>query len=108
MKRGEVWWVNSDPAVGGESRKRRPFVGISGRLAEQNDLIGPELQAVCQGRPINPRLEVGAQPLGRAMEDALLPHTVIERYVRRAAGRSRAAELDLQARHDLAVGHHPA
>ena len=29
MQRGEVWWVNFDPAVGGEIRKQRPAVIIS-------------------------------------------------------------------------------
>lgn len=29
MKRGEVWWVNFDPAVGGEVRKHRPAVIVS-------------------------------------------------------------------------------
>ena len=29
MKRGEVWWVNFDPSVGGEARKRRPAVIVS-------------------------------------------------------------------------------
>ena len=29
MKRGEVWWVNFDPPVGGEIRKRRPAVIMS-------------------------------------------------------------------------------
>jgi mRNA interferase MazF len=29
MKRGEVWWVNFDPSVGGEIRKQRPAVIIS-------------------------------------------------------------------------------
>ena len=29
MNRGEVWWVNFEPAVGGEIRKRRPAVIIS-------------------------------------------------------------------------------
>ena len=29
MQRGEVWWVNFDPSVGGEIRKRRPAVIIS-------------------------------------------------------------------------------
>ncbi len=29
MKRGEVWWVNFDPSVGGEARKRRPAVIMS-------------------------------------------------------------------------------
>jgi len=29
MKRGEVWWVNFEPAVGGEVRKQRPAVIVS-------------------------------------------------------------------------------
>lgn len=29
MKRGEVWWVNFEPAIGGEVRKQRPAVIIS-------------------------------------------------------------------------------
>jgi mRNA interferase MazF len=29
MIRGEVWWVNFEPAVGGEIRKRRPAVIMS-------------------------------------------------------------------------------
>jgi mRNA interferase MazF len=29
MKRGEVWWVNFDPSVGGEIRKQRPAIVLS-------------------------------------------------------------------------------
>ena len=29
MKRGEVWWVNFDPSVGGEIRKKRSAVILS-------------------------------------------------------------------------------
>ena len=29
MKRGEVWWVCSDPSLGGEVRKKRPAVIVS-------------------------------------------------------------------------------
>jgi mRNA interferase MazF len=29
MKRGDVWWVNFDPSVGGEIRKKRPAVIVS-------------------------------------------------------------------------------
>ena len=29
MKRGEVWWVNFDPSLGGEIRKTRPAVILS-------------------------------------------------------------------------------
>ena len=29
MKRGEVWWVNFDPSVGGEIQKKRPAIIVS-------------------------------------------------------------------------------
>lgn len=29
MKRGEVWWVDFGPSVGGEIRKRRPAIIVS-------------------------------------------------------------------------------
>ena len=29
MKRGEVWWINFDPSVGGEIREKRPAVIVS-------------------------------------------------------------------------------
>lgn len=35
MKRGEVWWVNFDPSVGGEIRKKRPAVIISNNAANK-------------------------------------------------------------------------
>jgi mRNA interferase MazF len=36
MKRGEVWWVEFDPAVGSEVRKTRPAVIISNDAANRN------------------------------------------------------------------------
>ncbi len=35
MKRGEIWWVNFDPSVGGETRKKRPAVIISNNAVNQ-------------------------------------------------------------------------
>jgi mRNA interferase MazF len=35
MKRGEVWWVNFDPSIGGEIRKKRPAVIVSNNAANQ-------------------------------------------------------------------------
>lgn len=35
MKRGEVWWVNFEPAVGGEVRKQRPAVIVSNDAANK-------------------------------------------------------------------------
>ncbi len=29
MKRNEVWWVNFDPSIGGEIKKKRPAVIVS-------------------------------------------------------------------------------
>lgn len=36
MKRGEVWWVNFEPAVGGEIRKQRPAVIVSNDAANRH------------------------------------------------------------------------
>jgi mRNA interferase MazF len=36
MKRGDVWWVNFEPAVGGEVRKKRPAVIVSNDAANRH------------------------------------------------------------------------
>jgi mRNA interferase MazF len=36
MKRGEVWWVNFEPAVGGKIRKRCPAVIVSNDAANKH------------------------------------------------------------------------
>jgi mRNA interferase MazF len=36
MKRGEVWWVEFDPAVGTEIKKTRPAVIVSNDAANRN------------------------------------------------------------------------
>ena len=35
MKRSEVWWINFDPSVAGEIRKKRPAVIVSNNAANQ-------------------------------------------------------------------------
>ncbi len=35
MKRGEVWWVNFDPSIGGEIRKKRRAVIVSNDAANK-------------------------------------------------------------------------
>lgn len=36
MKRGEVWWVNFDPSVGGEIRKQRPAIILSNDASNEH------------------------------------------------------------------------
>jgi len=35
MKKGEVWWVNFDPSVGGEIKKKRPAVLVSNNASNK-------------------------------------------------------------------------
>ena len=35
MKRGEVWWVNFNPSVGGEIKKKRPALIISNNASNK-------------------------------------------------------------------------
>src|SRR3990170_851343 len=35
MKRGEVWWINFNPSIGGEIRKERPAIIVSNDSANK-------------------------------------------------------------------------
>ncbi len=35
MNRGDVWWVNFDPSIGGEIKKRRPAVIVSNDISNK-------------------------------------------------------------------------
>ena len=35
MERGEVWWINVDPSIGGEIRKKRPAVIVSNNASNK-------------------------------------------------------------------------
>jgi len=35
MMRGEVWWINFEPSIGGQIRKQRPAVIVSNDAANQ-------------------------------------------------------------------------
>jgi len=35
MNRGDVWWVNFEPSIGGEIRKKRPVIIVSNNAANK-------------------------------------------------------------------------
>jgi len=35
MNRGDVWWINFEPSIGGEIRKKRPAIIISNNAANK-------------------------------------------------------------------------
>ena len=74
MKRGEVWWVNFDPSVGGEIRKKRPAVIVSNDAANThlNRLqVIPLTSSVGKVYPSEAQVLFGGKP-GKALADQLI------------------------------------
>lgn len=73
MKRGEVWWVNFDPAVGGEIKKKRPAIIISNDAFNRylNRLqVVPLTSKIGRVFPSEAVVSVGGKP-NKAMADQL-------------------------------------
>ncbi len=73
MKRGEVWWVNFDPSVGGEIRKKRPAVIVSNNAANKhlNRLqVVPLTSSVGKVYPSEAQVMFNGKP-GKALADQL-------------------------------------
>ena len=93
MKRGEIWWVNFDPSVGGEIQKQRPAVIVS------NDKSNKYLNRV-QVIPVTSKVDklypseayiVVAGKQGKAMADQLA--TVSKQRLLKLIGRVTQMEL---------------
>src|ERR1035438_8705177 len=50
IERGEIWWVNLDPAVGREIRKRRPCVVLSANEVICQDEVNVRQQRLMERR----------------------------------------------------------
>ena len=74
MKRGEVWWVEFDPAVGSEVRKIRPSVIMSNDAANRNlsrVVVVPLTSNTERLYPGEARVTVAGKP-GKAMTDQIM------------------------------------
>jgi mRNA interferase MazF len=74
MRRGEIWWVEFDPAVGSEIRKTRPAVIVSNDSANRTlarVVVVPVTSNTARLYPGEALVQVGGQP-GKVMSDQIM------------------------------------
>ncbi len=74
MKRGEVWWVEFDPAVGSEIAKRRPAIIVSNDSANRNlsrVVVVPLTSNTSRVYPGEALVEIGSAT-SKAMSDQIM------------------------------------
>lgn len=74
MKRGEVWWVEFDPAVGSEVRKTRPAVIVSNDAANRHlarVVVLPLTSNVTRQYPAEAMVSLMEKP-AKAMADQIM------------------------------------
>jgi mRNA interferase MazF len=74
MKRGEVWWVEFDPAIGSEIRKTRPALIVSNDAANRNlarVVVVPLTSSTGRQYPGEALITVAGKP-SKAMSDQIM------------------------------------
>jgi mRNA interferase MazF len=74
MKRGEVWWVEFDPAIGSEIRKTRPALIVSNDAANRNlarVVVVPLTNSIGRQYPGEALITVAGKP-SKAMADQIM------------------------------------
>ena len=93
MNRGEVWWINFDPSVGGEIKKERPAVIVSNNASNRNlnrVQVVPLTSNVSRIYPSEALVTLQGRQ-GKAMADQLT--TVSKQRMRKKAGEITSEEM---------------
>ena len=95
MKRGDVWWVEFDPAIGSEIAKRRPAIIVSNDSANRNlsrVVVIPLTSSTARLYPGEALVTIGKQT-SKAMADQIM--TADKSRLKDKLGEVSKADLEL-------------